>query len=395
MTMNLQIPEYVSILMKKLNENGYECFIVGGAIRSILLNRPVHDYDLTTNALPEETKQVFHSFHTIDTGLQHGTVTVVSNHIPVEITTYRKETAYKDHRHPDQVIFTRTIQDDCARRDFTINALCYNQDTGLLDFFHGKEDLESQIIRCIGNPYERFDEDALRILRAIRFASQLNFSIEEETSKAILDTKETLSYVSIERIQEEFSKFLEGDGFLPLLYPYRKVFSIFLPELNEIKNWDTLIQSLQNSINNTYVRLAILFCSFRNPKHTLKQLKYSNKEITTITEMISHKDSSISNRIEIKKLLKDLSCDFKLYLNFREAMDLKSYDYIYVIYQSIIQNHECYSLKQLEINGSDLVSLGYQGKQISETLNNVLNDVIKEKIQNKKEILIKQIKDCY
>ncbi len=393
--MNLQIPEYVSILMKKLNENGYECFIVGGAIRSILLNRTVHDYDLTTNALPEETKQVFHSFHTIDTGLQHGTVTVVSNHIPVEITTYRKETAYKDHRHPDQVIFTRTIQDDCARRDFTINALCYNQDTGLLDFFHGKEDLESQIIRCIGNPYERFDEDALRILRAIRFASQLNFSIEEETSKAILDTKETLSYVSIERIQEEFTKFLEGDGFLSLLYPYRKVFSIFLPELNEIKNWDTLIQSLQNSINNTYVRLAILFCSFRNPKHTLKQLKYSNKEITTITEMISHKDSSISNRIEIKKLLKDLSCDFKLYLNFREAMDLKSYDCIYEIYQSIIQNHECYSLKQLEINGSDLVSLGYQGKQISETLNNVLNDVIEEKIQNKKEILIKQIKDCY
>lgn len=393
--MNLQIPEYVSILMKKLNENGYECFIVGGAIRSILLNRPVHDYDLTTNALPEETKQVFHSFHTIDTGLQHGTVTVVSNHIPVEITTYRKETAYKDHRHPDQVIFTRTIQDDCARRDFTINALCYNQDTGLLDFFRGKADLESQIIRCIGNPYERFDEDALRILRAIRFASQLNFSIEEETSKAILDTKETLSYVSIERIQEEFTKFLEGDGFLSLLYPYRKVFSIFLPELDEIKNWDTLIQSLQNSINNTYVRLAILFCSFRNPKHTLKQLKYSNKEITTITEMISHKDSSISNRIEIKKLLKDLSCDFKLYLNFREAMDLKSYDCIYDIYQSVIQNHECYSLKQLEINGSDLVSLGYQGKQISETLNNVLNDVIEEKIQNKKEILIKQIKDCY
>ncbi len=393
--MNLQIPEYVSILMKKLNENGYECFIVGGAIRSMLLKKPVHDYDLTTNALPHETKQVFHEFHTIDTGLQHGTVTVVSNHIPVEITTYRKETAYKDHRHPDQVIFTRTIQDDCARRDFTINALCYNQTTGLLDFFHGKEDLENQIIRCIGNPYERFDEDALRILRAIRFASQLNFSIEEETSKAILDTKDTLSYVSIERIQEEFTKYLEGEGFLPLFYPYRKVFSVFLSEINEIKDWDTMIQSFQNSIPNASVRLAILFSSFQDPKHTLKQFKYSNKEITTVMEMIQHKDSPITTRIEIKKLLKDLSCDFKLYLKFREAMDLKCYESTYDIYQSILQNHECYSLKQLEINGSDLVSLGYQGKQISETLNRLLNDVIEEKTPNSKQILLKQIKDCH
>ncbi len=395
MTMNLQIPEYVSILMKKLNENGYECFIVGGAIRSILLNKPVHDYDLTTNALPEETKQVFHSFHTIDTGLQHGTVTVVSNHIPVEITTYRKETAYKDHRHPDQVIFTRTIQDDCARRDFTINALCYNQDTGLLDFFHGKEDLDNQIIRCIGNPYERFDEDALRILRAIRFASQLNFSIEEETSKAILDTKETLSYVSVERIQEEFTKYLEGEGFLPLFYPYRKVFSVFLPELNKISDWDSLIQSFQNSINNAYVRLAILFSAFQQPKHTLKQLKYSNKEINIVIDMIQHKKSPITTRIEIKKLLKELSCDFGLYLKFREAIDVASYQSSYEIYQSIIQNHECYSLKQLEINGSDLVSLGYQGKQISETLNDLLNDVIEEKIPNQREFLLKQIKDCH
>ena len=134
--MKLEIPEYVSILMKELNKHGYECFVVGGAIRSILLNKPVNDYDLTTSALPEETKQVFHAYHTIDTGLKHGTVTVVSKHIPVEITTYRKDAEYKDHRHPDEVIFTRTIKEDCARRDFTINALCYCEETGILDFFN-------------------------------------------------------------------------------------------------------------------------------------------------------------------------------------------------------------------------------------------------------------------
>ena len=208
--MKLEIPEYVSILMKELNKHGYECFVVGGAIRSILLSKPVNDYDLTTSALPEETKQVFHTYHTIDTGLKHGTVTVVSKHIPVEITTYRKDAEYKDHRHPDEVIFTRTIKEDCARRDFTINALCYCEETGILDFFNGKEDIEKKIVRCIGDPYQRFEEDALRILRAIRFASQLNFSIDDHTSKAILDTKETLSYVSIERIQEEMNKFFES-----------------------------------------------------------------------------------------------------------------------------------------------------------------------------------------
>ena len=158
--MKLEIPEYVSILMKELNKHGYECFVVGGAIRSILLNKPVNDYDLTTSALPEETKQVFHAYHTIDTGLKHGTVTVVSKHIPVEITTYRKDAEYKDHRHPDEVIFTRTIKEDCARRDFTINALCYCEETGILDFFNGKEDIEKKIVRCIGDPYQRFEEDA-------------------------------------------------------------------------------------------------------------------------------------------------------------------------------------------------------------------------------------------
>lgn len=393
--MLIKIPEYVATLMKKLNENGYECFVVGGAIRSILLNMPVNDYDLTTNALPEETKNVFQSYHTIDTGLQHGTVTVVSNHIPVEITTYRKDAEYKDHRHPDEVIFTTTLQDDCARRDFTINAFCYSQNTGILDFFHGKQDLDNKIIRCIGDPKQRFEEDALRILRAIRFASQLNFSIEDKTSEAILAKKDTLSYVSMERIQEEFTKFLKGQGFLSLFYPYRKVFSVFLKELDSVKeDWDILIQQLAESSANVYVRLAILLsCSaFQDPKSVLKHLKYANKEINTVMQMINHRKAPISTRIEIRHLLNTLTLSFETYLQYREAIDQRKYPASYALYHSIIAEKDCYSLSQLSINGKDMIALGYTGKAISENLQYALDAVIEEKATNTKEDLIAYLK---
>ena len=198
--MKLEIPAYVKVLMDQLNDSGYECYIVGGAIRSMLLGLPVHDYDLTTNALPAQMKNVFTSNKTIDTGLKHGTLTVLSSHHPIEITTYRKDSTYQDHRHPDAVQFTSAIEEDCARRDFTINAFCYNDNDGILDFFDGRQDLKNHILRCIGDPSQRFEEDALRILRAVRFASQLHFEIEENTKNAIFAKKNLLSYISLERI---------------------------------------------------------------------------------------------------------------------------------------------------------------------------------------------------
>ena len=393
--MLLKIPDYVTTLMQKLHANGYECFVVGGAIRSLLLNMPVNDYDLTTNALPEETKRIFQNYHTIDTGLQHGTVTVVSNHIPVEITTYRKDAEYKDHRHPDEVIFTTTIKDDCARRDFTINAFCYCEETGILDFFNGKQDLENKIIRCIGDPSKRFEEDALRILRAIRFASQLNFSIEDATSEAIFTKKDTLSYVSIERIQEEFMKFLAGPGFLELFYPYRKVFSTFLKELDDVKQeWDTLLQQLALTPQNAYIRLAILLScpAFQDPKTVLKQFKYSNKEINMVMQMINNKKTPISSKVEIRYLLNTLTIPFETYLLYRQAFDQKSYSNSLNIYNTILSSQDCYTLSQLALNGKDMVSLGYTGKEISKNLHFLLNAVIEEKVENTKEELISYLK---
>lgn len=394
--MYFEIPEYVSILIQTLNDSGYECYVVGGAIRSLLLKQAVHDYDLTTNATPLQTKQVFHAYHTIQTGMQHGTITVVSNHIPVEITTYRKDTTYKDHRHPDEVVFTTTIQEDCARRDFTINAFCYNKQDGLLDFFHGMQDLNNHLIRCIGDPYQRFEEDALRILRAIRFASQLNFSIEDITSQALLALKDSLTYVSIERIREEFMKYLAGEGYLQLLYPYRKVFSVFLKPFDRMQDWQSLLDSLKHSHQNAYIRLALLLSQpcFIDSKKELKMLKFSNNEIDCMHSMIQNRSIPLQSKYDVLHALHILKCDFDMYLNYREAYDHTTYTNIHALYQQILQNKDCYQLKDLAIHGKDVIALGYQGKQISVVLNHVLEQVMRHELPNTKQDLIEYIKKC-
>ena len=180
------LPSYVRKALRALNDAGYEAYVVGGAVRSWLLGIEIHDYDLTTSALPEEMEQVFHEQKIVETGIKHGTITVLFGRKPVEITTYRTETGYQDHRHPDHVAFTRSLKEDCARRDFTINALCYGLKDGLIDFYGGREDLQNFLIRTVGDPEQRFEEDALRVLRALRFAAQLGFEIEPETKMEVL-----------------------------------------------------------------------------------------------------------------------------------------------------------------------------------------------------------------
>ncbi len=392
--MELKIPSYVLQLMHILESNGYECYVVGGAVRSLLLNLPVHDYDLTTNALPDQMKQVFHAYHTLETGIQHGTLTVIIDHHPVEITTYRKDSAYKDHRHPDHVEFTSAIREDCARRDFTINAFCYNPKTGILDFFNGKEDLKNKVIRCIGNPHRRFEEDALRLLRAVRFAAQLNFHIEEETSKALLEKADSLSYVSIERIREEFIGYLKSSGCTSLFYPYHTLFETFLPELKVLSDTDIkwLLERWSFSSNDALCRFALLLTLpvFPNPRSVMKRMKFSNKEVSEVSDMILHKEDVIENKIDLKHLLYNLKAPFEDYLHYRNALDLRNYDDVYHLYQEIINNNEVYSLKQLAITGTDLVSLNYKGKAISDELHHLLMDVIDEKIPNDHDILLEK-----
>ena len=228
--MKMKLPGYVSKGMKLLEENGYECYVVGGAVRSFLLHLPVHDYDLTTDARPEEMQEVFRDYKTIETGLKHGTLTVLIDNQPLEITTFRRDSVYPDHRHPETVTFSRAVEEDCARRDFTVNALCYNPAEGILDFFGGTKDLKKKILRCIGDADTRFNEDALRILRALRFAARLNFTIEENTRKALLNNISLLRFVSMERIREELNGFFCAPVCAVCMKAYHTVFNAALPE---------------------------------------------------------------------------------------------------------------------------------------------------------------------
>lgn len=389
------IPDYVAELLQVLHMHQYEGYIVGGAVRNYLLGLPAHDYDVTTNALPSEMKELFSSYPTIDTGIQHGTVTVLSHHHPVEITTYRKDSGYSDHRHPNSVTFTSQLFEDCKRRDFTINALCYSEESGILDFFHGREDLKNHCIRCIGNPEERFEEDALRILRALRFAARLNFTIEEATSRTLIEKKETLSYVSIERITSEWTGLLESAHPVTILEKYRDVIEVFLPEFQILTSEDyarALRALAREESGSAHVRMAILLSFLNNlslSRKILKRMKYSNDSLREILNLLETKDLDNSTPIALRKVLACLTVEFSTYLSFQKVFHCV--DALPSLYTQVSHDAYCYSLKQLAVNGSDLKKAGYTGKQIGETLHFLLQQVMEEKLKNRKEILLKQL----
>lgn len=227
----MRLPAYIEEILDTIHGAGYQAYVVGGCVRDSLMGRIPHDYDVTTNAKPEQIEKLFEK--TVPTGIKHGTITVLSD-FPVEVTTFRQEKEYLDHRHPSSVEFVDDVKEDLARRDFTMNAIAYCHETGFIDPFDGREDIYDHIIRAVGNPYKRFEEDALRMLRAYRFAAQLVFTIEEETEKAIKELAHTISYVSIERVRSELVKILETN---PLeLYEMTELFLEWIPELHESKN---------------------------------------------------------------------------------------------------------------------------------------------------------------
>ena len=362
------IPDYVSEILQILNAHHYEAYVVGGAVRNHLLHLPAHDYDVTTNALPVQLKEVFQNYATIDTGIQHGTVTVLIHHHPVEITTYRKDSAYTDHRHPSSVTFTSELQEDCKRRDFTINAMCYHPSCGILDFFSGQQDLNNHILRCIGNPEERFEEDALRILRALRFAARLNFTIEENTSRTLIQKKETLSYVSLERITSEWMGILES-GYSSAL--------------------DTLEKETSGS---ACARMALFLRPLQDiskARQILQRMKCSNAYMSSVLNLLQTEDMPIKDRIDMRYLLAALTVDFDIYVHYNTAF--RSTDDAQKLYTEVTSDTYAYTLSQLKITGKDLLALGYKGKEIGETLHTLLEMVMQEKIHNTKEELLQAL----
>ncbi|MGB4439842.1 MAG: CCA tRNA nucleotidyltransferase [Sedimentibacter sp.] len=406
MNIEINMPNEVEEALNILNSNGFEAYIVGGCVRDSILGAVPSDWDITTSAKPDEISCCFKEYRTIDTGLKHGTVTVVINHMQLEITTYRIDGKYSDNRRPDTVLFTNKISMDLMRRDFTVNALAYNNG-GIVDLFGGISDIANKIIRCVGNPDERFNEDGLRILRAIRFASVLGFNIEENTSKSIHENKNLLKNISLERINNEFCKLLMGKNFNKIMVEYKDAIEVFLPETSKLSKevWNYKLNAMAFAPDDLNNQLAVLLHQVDEVENILIRLKNDNATIKKVKLLTSNIDEKIlPNTITVKKWLNKIGQEnLKQLLDVKKAV-LKSFDAankiemenllkIEILMNDVVVNNQCYSLKTLAVNGQDLIEAGVaEGKQIGVILNEVLNKVIEEKLENQKSILINHIK---
>ena len=406
--MKINLPPKVRYIINKIYQNNYEAYIVGGCVRDAILGFEPNDYDITTSASPNTIQEIFKDFKCIETGIEHGTVSVVIEDEIFEITTYRIEGEYKDHRRPDKVDFTDRLEEDLKRRDFTINAMAYNEKKGLIDLFGGKEDLNNKIIKTVGNPYDRFNEDGLRMIRAIRFSSKLNFTIEKETLKAIYDKSFIINNISLERITDEFTKIILSDKPENIKYLFETKLLKYLNISNEddigkLKQFYNEIVILKKINKNLEKRLALLDYIVEknniNCKSFCNELIYSKKIIKNhniILTLLKNIEIDHLNKVEIKKILSEVDRNL-----LEEYLDIsgiiydkeKKVDEIIDILSEIEENNECYIIKNLKVNGRDIMSLGYKNKEVGEVLNYLLEIVIEDYTLNKKDVLIKKIKE--
>ena len=444
MKFDIKLPLEVKSILYQLNEHGHEAYVVGGCVRDSILQRPIHDWDICTSATPEETIQVFKDQEVIPTGLQHGTVTLVINHTPFEITTFRIDGDYSDSRRPDSVKFTTDIIEDLSRRDFTINAMAYHPSVGLIDPFNGIEDIQYQKIRCVGNAKERFGEDALRILRAIRFASRLEFSIEPETDWQIHKLYKNLENISVERINSEFCKIALSNNFCVELLLYKDVFSLFIPELKDMIDFPQnnpwhiydvfghTVHAVENCESDDLItRLAVFFHDFGKPhsyqdgddgvRHfkghakvgaemtdcIMSRLRFDNNTRSKVVELIGCHDATIEvgkkyvkrwlNKIgeeQFRRLLKVKEADNKAQNIELSNERIGEFDKINSLIDEVLQEKECFSLKDLAVDGKDLITIGYKPSRVlGITLNNLLDMVINGEIENEKDKLLDYVKE--
>lgn len=432
----MDLPSYALTAIGLLENSGFECYAVGGCVRDSLLQKECHDIDLTTNATPDEMKQVFSSFHVIETGLKHGTLTVLFDRQPLEITTYRTETTYSDGRHPDEIRFTRSLQADLSRRDFTVNAMAYHPSRGLIDPFGGKTDLENKVLSCVGNAQDRFNEDALRILRLLRFASVLGFTVDEQTKDAAFRCKDRLTLLSKERVAVEFKGMLCGEHIRSVLCEYWEILAVLFPFLKQMHGFD------QHNCHHCYdilehtavvtaaapstaaLRLAAFFHDCGKPacfslddqgvghfyghaaksaeiaKQTMETLKLDRKTTDHVTLLVKLHDNPVEAdpRI-IKRKLNKYGEDFLLDLIALQRADtlglapqfhdrLSHFDKLEAMTKSVVASGAVFSMRDLAVNGNDLRKLGLRGKQIGNALEKLLAAVLDEKVANEKSALL-------
>lgn len=381
-------PEYAYKCLNTIIENGFDAYFVGGCVRDSLLGRCCNDIDIATSALPENIISMFE--HTIPTGIKHGTVTVIIDGNNIEITTFRQEDGYKDSRHPDNVIFVPNLKDDLSRRDFTINALASSKNGEIIDLFGGLEDLKSGIIKAVGNPEKRFDEDALRIVRAFRFASVLGFKIESKTNTAAAHYSNKISNISGERIYSELLKLASG------IRPSALCELVNIGALNDFgiyrQKYDTNIIDRLSKIDVTpNSKLAILLMFFEHDTDLIKnKLKTDNILISKIKSLdLLIKSEIPKNKQEIKLLLSGHEIEtIRLYFYFLNIIYNITDNSLFEMLNEIKQNKEAYCISHLKVDGNDLITLGYRGPEIKTALNKALISVINNDIENTKESLL-------
>jgi tRNA nucleotidyltransferase (CCA-adding enzyme) len=441
-TLNIDIPNKIKFTLDKLHQAGYEAYVVGGCVRDSLLGKEPDDWDITTSATPEEIKRVFKNYYQIDTGLKHGTVAVLIVKELIEITTYRIDDGYSDGRRPDKVYFTKNIVEDLKRRDFTINA-CAMTDRHIVDPFGGQEDIKKGLIRCVGDPVERFSEDALRILRGIRFASVLGFEVEERTKKAMFECMYLLKNISQERITVEFCKTLLGEKIYDTLMEFKEIIIFLIPEVKDMVGFDHqnnyhiydvyqhTLKSVELIDKDIVLRTTMFFHDIGKPrcfsldknsvghfyghaeisahmaKKILKRMRFSNKHINDIVQLIKYHSMQIAltsksikrllseiGETQFRRLLKVMRADAlaKKPLYCKEKLD--RLDAIEERFDAVLVEDLCITLKDLAIDGHDLIALGIpQGKKIGVILNKLLEMVINEEIDNTREALINKVRE--
>ena len=390
----MDLPGNVAFILDKMKSAGYEAHIVGGSVRDAVLGRERGDYDITTNALPEETKAVFDGYRIIETGIKHGTVTLVLDSEPYEITTYRLDGDYKDNRHPDSVTFTSLLGEDLMRRDFTVNAMAYNPDTGITDLFGGRQDSADRLIRAVGDPYKRFDEDALRILRALRFAAVLDFEIESETAVAVRSRAHLLSSISKERIYTEFKKLVMGVSALKILTEYADVIAPLTCGL--------LIENVPKKElfdkSELQTRFAALFLlnSDSPSEHgyrVLTELKTDKLTRSGVSDTLRvYKDIDFKDETAVLRHLADYGAELTLSALRLGVLIEKFGEREEALYLSALASGKPYAISQLAVRGNDIASLGVRGEKIGEALKKLLYTVIDGRVENEREALLEYLK---
>ncbi len=374
--MEIQIPNYVQKILDDLTNAGFEAYIVGGCVRDVLMGKVPNDWDVCTSASPIEISKCFENLKTVDIGKDYGTIIVVSESKPVEVTTYRIDGKYEDSRHPESVIFTKDLRQDLARRDFTMNALAYSPQNGLQDYFQGKKAIEEKKIIAVGNPKKRFEEDALRILRGMRFSSVLNFEIEKSTEEALIRKADSIKTISPERIQSELNQLIMGNNVDRVLQRYKMLLENHIEGLKVVP--------ICHLPNNIPCRLAAIFP--KGTKHYLRKLRYDNRTIKLSETLNSIDRESVGNgKKDILNLLKKYGIEsVQLWY---ESKDKKSE------FTDVLEENPCFNLRHLAIDGTFLIERGVSpGPEVGKILSLLLDKVIEGEIENTKEQLLEALK---